>query len=323
MSKRDRTEEALDQLSALHGIDDPFLLADELKKFLADRSNLVVARAARFIRENHVPQLIPELVASFERLMKDAPRLDKRCAGVTEIVMSLYEKDYREPDVYLKGIEHVQMEASFGPPVDTAAALRGISAQGLLRTGYPHALKKAVQLLIDDWAPARIGAVRALAANGGDAGTLVLRHKALVGDKDGEVTAECFAGLLAAEREQAVDFVAAFAQDGGDAAETALLALGESGLPTAIDFLRSMWPRAGHSPIRKTLLLALAVSRNEDAVNFLMALLDEAPLSAAAEIINALAIHKNSERVRRSVSEAVDRRRERELLEAYRREFAQ
>src|SRR4051812_17651977 len=210
MAKRDATEQALDRLSSLKTDADDRHLADELKPYLAHRSNLVVAKAAKIARERALPGLVAELVTAFERFMENPQRLDRRCAAVTELAIALYEFDYIEPDVYRRGIHHVQMEASFGPPVDVAAALRGICAQGLLRTRDPRAAEEVVSLLADGEVPARLGAVKAFATNGGEAGALLLRLKALLGDDDSEVLAECLAGLLAMHGTHALDFVAAF-----------------------------------------------------------------------------------------------------------------
>jgi hypothetical protein len=324
MSKGDRTELALERLSALKTVPNDSDVIGEIRRFVADRSNLVVARAAKIAKERGLVQLIPELVTTFQRLMADPPRLDKRCAALTEIAAALYELDYPEPDLYLQGLHHIQMEASFGPPIDTAAELRGICAQGLVRTRHPHALEEVVSLLADAQAPARIGAVRALAINGGDAGALVLRLKALTGDRDPEVIAECFAGLLTNSRDKAVEFVASFCERGdGEFGDVAILALGASRLAKAIEFLKEKWQRTIRSPDRRTILLALATSRDEVALNFVLKQLNEGSPQIAAEIIAALAVHKKSETIRRAVGDAVDRRRDRILLEAFRREFAE
>jgi hypothetical protein len=322
MSKRDPTEEALERLSALKASANDSIVAKELKPYLANRSNLAVAKAAKIAGERGLASLIPEMVSTFQRLMKDPQRLDKRNAALTEIAAALYQMDYREPEVYRIGIRHVQLEGSFGPPVDVAAALRGICAQALVRTTYPQALEEVVSLLVDPEVPARVGAVKALATNGGESGALVLRLKTLLGDDDVEVIAECFSSLLFASRDTSVEFVAKYVDsDDSVVAEAAILALGASRLPKAIDVLKKKWERTVRGPLRKTLLLALATSRDEEALNFLVSLLDHGGIESAADVISALAVHKNSERIRQAVSEAVDRRRERPLIDAFRREF--
>ncbi len=244
MSKSDPVEKALNALSELRHTNSPETVSKELRAYLANRSNLVVAKAAKIAGELHATELISELVAAFERLMKDPQKLDKRCAAVTEIVGALYEMDYCEPEVYLRGLRHVQMEASFGPPVDAAAALRGMCAQGLLRTRYRDALTEVLQLLVDREPPARLGAVRALALNGGEAGVLLLRLKALTGDAEPEVLGQCFSGLLAAAPEQSLAFVAKYVDDEDEStAGAAIWALGESRLSSAVEILKEKWER--------------------------------------------------------------------------------
>ena len=324
MNKRDPTEEALERLSALKASANDSIVAKELKPYLANRSNLAVAKAAKIAGERGLASLIPEMVSTFHRLMKDPQRLDKRNAALTEIAAALYQMDYREPEVYRIGVRHVQLEGSFGPPVDVAAALRGICAQALVRTTYPQALEEVVSLLVDPEVPARVGAVKALATNGGEAGALVLRLKTLLGDDDVEVIAECFSSLLFASRDTSVEFVAKYVDsDDGVVAEAAILALGASRLPKAMDVLKKKWERTVRGPLRKTLLLALATSRDEEALSFLVSLLDHGGIESAVDVISALAVHKNSERIRQAVSEALDRRHERPLIDAFRREFAE
>jgi hypothetical protein len=322
MPKSDPIERALDRLGELRAAEPSATVADELRGFLRHRSNLVVAKAAKVARELRIAALLPEMVAGFDRLMKDAPRLDKRCAATTELLTALYELDYDEPSPYLRGIKHVQLEASFGPPVDEAAKLRAVSAQGLLRTRYPEALAEVVPLLVDREPAARAGAVRALAANGGEAGALLLRLKVLTGDSEAAVLADCFAGLLATSPDKSVGFVARYMNSDDDAlAEAAMLALGESRLNAAYDALREKWERSVGSPARKTLLVAMASSRLDDAVAFLISLVESANPQTAGDAIEALSIYRHNERVTNAVREALAARRDNRLRERFAQEF--
>ena len=320
MARHDPVEQALEQLSALKSAAANSELLEELRVFLRNRSNLVVAKAAKIAGQRRLAELLPDLVAAFQKLMADAPRLDKRCAAVTEIVSALYEMDYREPEVYRAGLRHVQREASFGPPVDAAAHLRGLSALGLVRTNYRDALTDVVALLVDPEPPARIGAVRALATNGGEAGVLALRLKILTGDNEPDVIAECFAGLLAVPSGSAIAFVAPYA-DAEDAAvaEAAILALGASRSAQAIHVLKEKWERTPRGPLKKVLLLTLSTSRNEDALNFLLDLLESAPASTAAEVLSALSSQRPSDSIRAAIHAALTRRGDASLLEAFHR----
>ena len=318
MPKSDPIEAALNALGELRVSNAPDL-AKQLRPYLANRSNLVVAKAAKIVLESRLTELVPEIVAACERLMKDPAKLDKRCAAVTEITAALYEFDYREPEVYLRGLHHVQKEASFGPPVDVAAALRGICAQGLVRTRYRDALSEVVGLLVDREPPARIGAVRALATNGGEAGVLLLRLKALTGDAEPEVLGECFSGLLAAASEQSLAFVAKFMDDPEQTtAEAAIWALGSSRLAAAVEVLKEKWERTLQRATRKVLLAALAASRLEESQALLISLLRDGNVQTASDVLVALAPYAASEHIRRTVEAAVRERDQVSVTEAFR-----
>ncbi len=322
MAKSDPIEKALNQLGELRGQASPEVVTRELRSHLRARSNLVVAKAAKIAGELRVSELVPDLVAAFQRLMTNPQQLDKRCAAITEIVAALYEMDYREPEIYLQGLRHVQREASFGPPVDTAAALRGMSAQGLVRTRYRDALAEVLSLLVDPEPPARLGAVRALATNGGEAGALLLRLKILTGDEEPEVLGECFSGLLAAAPESSLPFVARYLDDDDEiTSEAAIWALGESRLSSAFAVLKEKWERTVGRPRRKLLLTAIAALRLEEPIDFLRSLVKTGNPQIAADAIAALAIYRQNEAVRESISAAVRERGEHSLDELFRQHF--
>jgi HEAT repeat protein len=337
MSKADPIEGALNAIGELRGSSSE-RLTQELPKYLKHRSNLVVAKAAKLAGELRVPQVVPDLVNAFDRLMKDPVKLDKRCAALTEIVAALYELDYLDPEVYRQGLQHVQMEGSFGPPVDTAVKLRGISAQGLLRTNYPQRLQEVLPLLVDPEPAARIGAIRGLAANGGDAGLLLVRLKVLAGDQDPsphllrtprrkwtpdpDVLAECFSALLAAAPEQSLSFVVPYIDaDNETTAEAAIWALGETRLPAALEVLKEKWERTLDRDVRKVLLSAIAASRLPESLDFLCAQLREANLQTATEVLEALAPYSASEAITQVVRAAVEERRQKSLMERFRLQF--
>jgi hypothetical protein len=255
MPKSDPIEKALDAISELRKAGPDEDIAPQLRTYLGNRSNLVVAKAAKAIGELHLSSLVPELVGAFNRLWVNPARLDKRCAATTEIVNALYEMDYTAPDVYLRGIHHVQKEASFGPPVDVAASLRGMSAQGLLRTRYADAMAEVVPVLVDPEPPARLGAVRALSTNGGEAGVLLLRLKVLTGDQDPEILNECFSGLMTAAPEQSLPFVAKYIDAEDEViAEAAIWALGQSRQKAALPILEEKWERTVDHSLRKVIV---------------------------------------------------------------------
>ena len=322
MAKNDPIERALDRLGQLRHAEPTEAVTEELRGLLRNRSNLVVAKAATIVRELRIIALMPEMVSAFKKFIAYGSRLDKRCAALTEITSALYELDYDEPEPYLDGIKHVQLEGSYGPPVDAGAKLRAVSAQGLLRTRHVDALSEVVQLLVDREPAPRIDAVRALAVNGGEAGVLLLRLKVLTGDTEPTVLAECFAGLLAASPEKSVAFVAKYIDASDEStAEAAMLALGESRLPAAYEVLREKWDRTVLMPEKKLLLVAISASKLDEAIAFLVSLVESASLPIAAAAVKDLAIYRHNERVSKSVRAAVVTRKERALVVQYEQDF--
>lgn len=319
MRKPDPVEQAMDRLNAVRVDPDAEHAALELRLGLRHKSNLVAARAAKLAAQMQLRPLVPDLIAAFDRFFANPPKLDKACAAITEIAGALHELDYTEPDIYRRGIHYVQMEGSFGPPIDVAAKLRGLCALGLVRTHDPDALFEVLPLLTDSEPHARLGAIRALAALGGDTAALLLRLKVQTGDNDSDVLAECFTALLAADRSRSLTFVAKFMEDEDESvAEAAILALGGSRHPAALDVLRKKWQRTPVGPLRKILLLSIGTVRTEEAAEFLVSLLDDANITTAKEVIAALSMYRGNEQVSAAVETALAGRRSPELLELFR-----
>jgi len=296
MKKRDPVLDALNALSDLRHTSGAGAFA--CQPYLANRSNLVVAKAAKLAGDLRIADLVPTLAATFHRLMADPAKLDKGCAALTAIVEALYALDYEDSDVYLAGARHVQMEGSFGPPVDAAAQLRGDCALGLMRTRHPDALFEVVRLLADKEPPARIGAARALGL-AGETGELVLLLKTLSGDREPDVLAECFSGMLASRTERSVAFVASYLDDEDPVVvESAALALGASRLAQAVATLRDKFARTVQAPLRQVLLAALASARDDAALSFLRSLVAGADSRIAAEAVAALQPYRNDPRIR-------------------------
>ncbi|MGH9660486.1 MAG: HEAT repeat domain-containing protein [Bryobacteraceae bacterium] len=314
MRKPDAVEAALSRLSALKKSGDPAAAIPELRAALAARVNFVVARAARIAAELQAAALVPALAAAFDRLMANPRKLDKGCAALTEIAAALYALDYLEPEPYLAGIRHRQLEPAFGEPVDAARKLRAQCALALVRTRHPDALAEVVGLLVDPEPQARIGGARALGLLGSETAELLLRLKILAGDEDIDVVAECLLGVAALKTERALSFVARFL-DSADPAigEAAALALGESRDARAVELLIRQYT-SSPEPLRKTLLVALAIARLDLAIDFLISQLR----SGSADALSALAMYKDDERVRGRVEPAVAASGDPALLKALR-----
>ncbi len=284
--------------------------AAAFKKALAAKSNLIVAKAAKIIGAAQWLELSGDLASAFDSLLAKGAPTDKGCAGTIAIARALVRLDYDAPAVFLCGVRHVQMEGSWGPSVDAAVELRAVCAMGLANSAYPHKLRELVQLLVDKEWQARVGAIRAIATVGGESASLLLRLKMLSGDKDPEVTAECFTAVLALEGSEGVPLVASFARsDNPELREAAILAMGASRRADAVDWLIAEFERVVGLPVRKCILLSLSTSRVESALAFLLSLVRDGTSSASSLAIDALSIHGRDANLRLQVDEAVASRR--------------
>ena len=277
----------------------------EAAKYLNSKMNLVVAKAARIAGEWLAAELTPQLVEAFDRFMLKPETSDKRCAAKIEILKALCKLEYPSPSIFRRSLRHVQMEPTWGGSVDTAAAVRALGAMGLAQTDYPEALEEIVPLLLDAERDARIGALRAIAASGLPGGALLLRLKALSGDEP-EVLGECFAALLRAAPSQSLEFVAKFLDHREEAvAEAAALALGDSRLESAFAVLREAFERTRALP-RRTLLLAIALLRRENAIDYLLDLVQNGEGKTSADAVAALAMYEKDP----NLQERLDRARQ-------------
>jgi HEAT repeat protein len=299
-------EEQLDRLAELRRQSPSPEGRAEAAKYLNSKMNLVAAKAARIAGEWQAAESTPELVAAFDRFMVKPETTDKRCAAKIEILKALCKLEYSSPSVFRRGLQHIQMEPTWGGSVDTAAEVRALGAMGLAQTDYPEALEEILPLLLDPERDARIGALRAIAASGLPGGVLLLRLKALSGDEP-EVLGECFAGLLRAVPTQSPEFVAKFLDHREEAVvEAAALALGDSRLESAFAVLRDAFERTRALPLRRrTLMLAIALLRRENAIDYLLDLVQNGEVQTSADAVAALAMYEKDP----SLQERLDRAR--------------
>ena len=323
MAHARKTEDCLEALGRLRN--DPAAPAAraEVVRYLAHKSNAVVAKAAKLAGDFELHDLRPQLVEAFHRFMKDPAVADRGCAAKTAIVRALEALAAPEEAIYLAGIRHIQMEGSFGPPIDTAAALRSASAMGLVHMHHPDAVLQLVTLLVDREADARIGAVRALAWSGRPEAVPVLRLKVLAGDESIDVIAECFTALLAVAPARSLDFVAGYLDSGAVAvAEAAALALGQSREAAALEILQSRYAAGAGESLRRALLAGLAMAREDSAFEFLFSLVETAPEKMAAEALSALAVYRHDDRIRGRATSLVAGRKGKQLQQLFAAEFS-
>jgi HEAT repeat protein len=322
MAKSTPIEQQLAALTALRADPKSDSAQAELLRALSNKSNLVVAKAATIITDSDQPDFLPQLATAFDRFFADAA--DKGCSAKTALANALYTLGHNEPAGFLRGIHHIQKEASFGPPVDVAAELRGICALGLARQGYPDVLLELAELLMDPEYQPRHMAVRAIAYTGSPDGAPLLRMKVLAGDPESEVTAECFIALMKVAAKKSLPFVARFLKSTDPAlAESAALAIGGSRTLEAFNLLQKEWESHLQPQPRRPLLLGIAMTRQPAAIDFLMErIIDDRP-GPAADAVAAMAIYKHDETIKAKVNAIITDRGESEITAAMKKAFAQ
>lgn len=283
-----------------------------LRKALTHRVNLVAAKAASTATLLAARVLIPDLEAAFDRLLPKGAESDPQCWAKNALAKALKELEFDESPIFLRGLQHKQLEAVWGSFVDTAGTLRSICVLALLQCSdltRDDKLWHQMRALTDAEPVVRLEAARALEEMEGREAALLLRLKARMGDKEASVTGQVMASLLNVERDGAVPFVAEFLEMGKDrlqqeAREEAALALGGSRQPAAVEALIEHWQRS-KGVQGDGILRGISVSRQEAALEFLTKLVRQACEAEALAALDALCLHQGSSEIRASVAEAV------------------
>jgi len=166
-----------------------------------------------------------------------------------------------------------------------------------------------VNLLVDPEPVARAGGLRGLLASGRPDIALLVRLFVLRGDDDPGVLAEAFGALLTLSTDDPVPFVAERLRAADhDIARAAALALGEARRPDAVGALRTHLPTEERSDVRHAVVLALATSRDEDALNVLLELIAAGGAADSKAAAEALRLYQHDEDLQRRVEAALARR---------------
>jgi hypothetical protein len=275
------SKQAFDQkLAALEELRTAEDAAPALRKALKDRNNYYVAKAASIAGQRQLAELTPDLLAAMDRFFTDAVKTDPQCWAKNALIKALKDLGHRGPAVYLRGIEHIQMEPVWGGQADSAGTLRGACALALVECSLDalEILRYLCDRLADTVSTVRVDAALAIGQLGLPAGALLLRLKALIGDEEPEVVGQCFASLLSLILDEAVGFIAVFLRKGKEEIRAeAAAALAQSRLEPALDELIGLWRERLTPDLRASMLLALAASPLAKAGEFLLSVLLEAP----------------------------------------------
>jgi len=322
MPPRETLEDKLAAIAELERATFSPEVARALQARLGDASNIIIARAAEVMGRSGHEAFIPALIKTFDALIRQPATADKNCTAKEAIVAALGQLDSPEAAPYLRGIRHIQMEPVYGGRADTAANLRAHCAEALARMRYHEAHFAITPLLVDQEPQPRRAAIKSLVHLGGEKSELLLRLKVLTGDDETAVIGECFCGLLELEPDRSLPFVADFLHsDEGSVVEQAALALGGSHLDDAFTLLQAFWERNSDLSLRKSLLLAIALVRSEEAFDYLLTILRDEGRTTAILACEALAIYGSDSKRRERVAAAVAETRDAKITEAFREIF--
>jgi len=308
----------------------PAFTAD-LRKAIADRSNLLAAAAATIAGDRRLVELAPDLESAYARFAVDPLKDDKLCRAKIAIVQALDKMEHERPDVFQDAARCVQLEPVWGGVEDAAVPLRASALLALARLDAPGLLMLLVDGLNDPLTriskedqerQVRLAAAQALGHQGSEAAGLVLRLKARMGDRDPDVISECLLALLTISTRDHLEFVASFLDPQNESGcEAAALALGKSRTPEALEPLEACWRRATSPALQETILLAVAMLRTPVAVERLMELVQGEAERYALMSLSALKIHRHDARLTERIEGIVAARNSRALREQFDRDF--
>ncbi len=283
----------LAQLESLRDAD-PAATLGPLRKALTNKNNFIVARAAKLIAAQSQRALIDDLVTVFGRFVDDPNKSDPQCWAKEAIAQALATLEYQEPEFFLTGMRIFQP----GFASDAATALRGICAMGLVQCrtlSNAQVLTHLLPLFADKELPVRVNTARAVEQIGTEASMLLLRLRAELASDEPELLGACYSGVLRLEGPSAIPWAAKFMQspkagsrdEPDEAAAEAAFAIAETRTEAAAKLLQSTYKRTRDADFRATLLSALALTRQDAAIEFLFSLIAEGNETAREALENS------------------------------------
>lgn len=260
---------------------------EPLRKALGNRNNFIVAKAADLVRDLRIDALTPELLTAFDRFFENPEKTDPQCWAKNSLSRALAAFEYQDSDLFLRGMRHHQMEPVWGGLSDTAGTLRATCALALVQCrslSDADLLAYLVDLLADTDKAVRAEVVRAIEQVGSTSALLLLRLRAVLGHDEPEVMGACYSGILRLEGARAIPWVARFLESADDAAAEAALAIAGTHAPEGFAVLRDRLEQVPDPWFRSVLLSAIALTRQDAAVEFLIELVRKESLDAERAI---------------------------------------
>ena len=109
---------------------------------------------------------LESLEQDFEKWLDTKASLDPGCTAKIGLAKALVALEASSLEPLPKGLTLVQKEASYGPPIDTAAELRGICCIGLVRCGAQMYFRVSQNSWLNPEPMTRYQAARAAAETG-------------------------------------------------------------------------------------------------------------------------------------------------------------
>jgi HEAT repeat protein len=312
----DQKVEALEELRSAP----PAVACAQLRKALADRNNWLVSKAAALVAGLSLSELIPDLLAAFDRFLIDAGKSDPQCWAKTAIAKALKDLGHRDAQVFLAGFAHVQLEPVWGGRADSAATLRGTCALALVECQLPDltVLGHLTGGLADPEKTVRIDTAIAIAQLARAEGALLLRLKTLLGDADPEVMGQCFLSLLSLDTQDPVQFIRKFLDSKDDDIRLeAACALAQSRDLQALSTLQDFWRQRLSPEMRRAVLMALGASPLREGAEFLLAMVGGESKEQAEQALRALAASRFRADVKERIAAVVEKKQDSNLKQLF------
>ena len=258
-----------------------------LRKALEHRNNFVVGKAADLVRDFQLQQVIPELLIAFERFFENPAKSDPQCWAKNSLSRALAAFEHQDAAVFLRGMRHIQLEPVWGGSSDTAGTLRATCALALVQCRSllePDLLAHLVELFADKDKAVRIEAARAIEQVGSPSAALLLRLRAVLGADEPEVLGACYSGILRVEGAKAIPWISRFLASSDDPAAEAALAIAGTHSAQGFKILCERFTEESDPWFRSVLLSAIALTRQDAAVEFLLELVRTESLQAEGAI---------------------------------------
>jgi HEAT repeat protein len=236
-------------------------------------------------------QLIPDILITFDRFFDDPVKSDPQCWAKNAVSRTLAAFEHQDAEVFLRGMRHHQHEPVWGGSSDTAGTLRTTCALALVQCRSltdADLLSHLVELLGDKDKAVRAEATRAIEQVGSPSAALLLRLRAILGSgsvsEEPEVLGACYSGILRLEGESAIPWVSRFLASSDDSAAEAALAIAGTHSPQGFELLRERFAHEADPWFCSVLLSAIALTRQDAALEFMFDLIGSESLQAEGAI---------------------------------------